>query len=98
AYEAMAYQIAKEIGSMGVVLSGNVDAIVLTGGLAYGKSFIEMFSERVACIADIIVVAGVNEFEDLTEVTISGLHNEEKPKIYPTNLDIKERTTYVKRV
>ena len=98
AYEAMAYQIAKEIGSMSVVLSGNVDAIVLTGGLAYGKSFIEMISERVAWIADTIVVPGENELQALTEGTLRVLRNEEKPKIYPTNLDTKERTTYVKRV
>lgn len=36
-YDAMAYQIAKEIGAASTVLHGNVDAIVLTGGLAYGK-------------------------------------------------------------
>jgi butyrate kinase len=35
----MAYQVAKEIGSASAVLMGKVDAIVLTGGLAYGKSF-----------------------------------------------------------
>lgn len=98
AYEAMAYQIAKEIGSMSVVLSGNVDAIVLTGGLAYGKSFVEMISERVAWVADTIVVPGENELQALTEGTLRVLRNEEKPKVYPTNLDTKERTTYVKRV
>lgn len=98
AYEAMAYQIAKEIGSMSVVLSGNVDAIVLTGGLAYGKSFVEMISDRVAWIADTIVVPGENELQALTEGTLRVLRNEEKPKIYPTNFDTKERTTYVKRV
>jgi butyrate kinase len=36
----MAYQIAKEIGAASAVLKGEVDVIILTGGLAYGKSFI----------------------------------------------------------
>lgn len=40
-YDAMAYQIAKEIGKCSVVLKGNIDAIILTGGLAYSDFFIE---------------------------------------------------------
>ena len=38
----MAYQVAKEIGGAAVVLDGKIDAIILTGGLAYGKGFVEM--------------------------------------------------------
>ena len=41
-YEAMAYQVAKEIGSAAAVLHGRVDAIILTGGLAYGKEFVKI--------------------------------------------------------
>lgn len=37
-YDAMAYQVAKEIGAASAALKGEVEAIVLTGGLAYGKS------------------------------------------------------------
>ena len=37
----MAYQVAKEIGAASAVLAGKVDAIVLTGGLAYGKGFVK---------------------------------------------------------
>ena len=40
-YEAMAYQVAKEIGAASAVLHGKVDAIVLTGGLAYGKILVD---------------------------------------------------------
>ena len=40
-YEAMAYQVAKEIGAASAVLNGKIDAIVLTGGLAYGKGFVK---------------------------------------------------------
>ncbi|WP_164668668.1 butyrate kinase [Virgibacillus doumboii] len=84
-YDAMAYQIAKEIGSMSIVLEGNVDAIVLTGGLAYGKSFVEMISDRVNWIADIITYPGENELQALNEGTLRVLREEEAAKIYPDN-------------
>lgn len=83
-YEAMAYQIAKEIGSMSAVLEGKVDAIIMTGGLAYGKAFVEMISKRIDWIADTIVYPGENELQALTEGTLRVLRLEETPKIYPT--------------
>ncbi|WP_085508792.1 butyrate kinase [Thalassobacillus devorans] len=82
-YDAMAYQIAKEIGSMSTVLEGKVDAIVLTGGLAYGKGFVEQISERVKWIADILVYPGENELEALNAGTLRVLRQEELPKHYP---------------
>ena len=45
--DAMAYQIAKEIGAASTVLEGKVDAILLTGGIAYNKLFVEKISQRV---------------------------------------------------
>ncbi|MCP3032953.1 butyrate kinase [Halobacillus sp. A1] len=82
-YEAMAYQIAKEIGSMSAALEGKVDAIALTGGLAYGKDFINKISERVSWIADVLVYPGENELEALNEGTLRVLNKEEMPKHYP---------------
>ncbi|RWZ60136.1 butyrate kinase [Halobacillus fulvus] len=82
-FDAMAYQIAKEIGSMSSVLEGKVDAIALTGGLAYGKSFIEEISRRVHWIADVLVYPGENELEALNEGTLRILNKEELPKQYP---------------
>ncbi|WP_404452958.1 butyrate kinase [Virgibacillus necropolis] len=82
-YEAMAYQIAKEIGSMSAVLNGRVDAIIMTGGLAYGKAFVEMISKRINWIADTIVYPGEDELQALTEGTLRVLRGEETPKIYP---------------
>ncbi|WP_077621633.1 butyrate kinase [Sediminibacillus massiliensis] len=82
-YEAMAYQIAKEIGSAAIALSGSVDAIVLTGGLAYGKRFVDLISERVSWIADILVYPGENEIQALAEGTLRVLLGEEKAKQYP---------------
>ncbi|SDO47174.1 butyrate kinase [Halobacillus aidingensis] len=82
-FEAMAYQIAKEIGSMSAVMEGKVDAIALTGGLAYGKAFVEEISKRVHWIADVLVYPGENELEALNEGTLRVLNKEEVPKQYP---------------
>ncbi|RPF55683.1 butyrate kinase [Aquisalibacillus elongatus] len=81
-YDAMAYQIAKEIGSQSVVINGQVDAIVLTGGLAYGKDFISKITKRVEWIADVLVFPGENEMEALAEGALRVLKQVEKPKEY----------------
>ncbi|MBD1378775.1 butyrate kinase [Metabacillus arenae] len=84
-YKAMAYQIGKEIGAASCVLKGKVDAIVLTGGLAYGKGFIQDISSYIDWIADIIVYPGENELQALAEGALRVLTNEEKAKVYPNN-------------
>jgi butyrate kinase len=61
----MAYQIAKEIGAMATVLAGNVDAIVLTGGLASSAQLVEWISKRVQFIAPIKVYPGEDELRSL---------------------------------
>lgn len=81
-YSAMAYQVAKEIGSASSVLSGRVDAIVLTGGLAYGKEFVRSISDRISWIADVIVKPGENELQALAEGALRVLRGEEKEKEY----------------
>jgi|SRR5690554_575770 len=63
-YKAMAYQIAKEVGSCAAVLQGDVDAIVLSGGLAHDDTYlVPWIKERVAFIAPVKVYPG--EFEML---------------------------------
>ncbi|KAB2338453.1 butyrate kinase [Cytobacillus depressus] len=84
-YSAMAYQVAKEIGAASAVLSGKVDAIVITGGLAYGKDFVKEISERVNWIADVIVQPGENELQALAEGALRVLRGEEAQKVYPGN-------------
>lgn len=82
-YDAMAYQVAKEIGAASAVLSGKVDAIVLTGGLAYGKGFVKSITDRINWIADVIVHPGENELQALAEGALRVLRGEEEEKIYP---------------
>ncbi|GCD81940.1 butyrate kinase [Parageobacillus thermoglucosidasius] len=83
-YSAMAYQVAKEIGAASAVLAGNVDAIILTGGLAYGKQFVKEIIDRVDWIADVIVHPGENELQALAEGALRVLRGEEKEKVYPS--------------
>lgn len=69
-FEAMAFQVAKEIGAMSTVLKGEVDAILLTGGIAHGKWFVNQVIERVYKIAPVHVYPGEDEMRALA---INGL-------------------------
>ncbi|CAM3306542.1 butyrate kinase [Vagococcus fessus] len=60
-FEAMAYQIAKGIGQLATVLKGDVDGIVLTGGLSYSKMLTEWVTERVSFLGPVILSPGENE-------------------------------------
>lgn len=64
-FEAMAFQVAKEIGAMSTVLKGDVDAIILTGGIAHGKWFVNQVIERVYKIAPVHVYPGEDEMRAL---------------------------------
>ncbi|HLN52696.1 MAG TPA: butyrate kinase [Lentimicrobium sp.] len=64
-FEAMAFQVAKEIGAMSTVLKGEVDAIILTGGIAHGKWFVNQVIERVYKIAPVHVYPGEDEMRAL---------------------------------
>lgn len=66
-YEAMAYQIAKEIGSCSAVLFGKVDRIILTGGLAHSRMLTQWIKDRVEFIAPILVFPGEGEMEALAQ-------------------------------
>lgn len=81
-YEAMAYQVAKEIGGCAAVLKGDVDAIVLTGGIAYSKMITEWIKERVGFISQVIIYAGEDEMKALAEGGLRVLQGEETPKKY----------------
>lgn len=88
-YSAMAYQVAKEIGAASAVLNGKVDAIIITGGLAYGKSFVKEISDRISWIADVIVQPGEDELQALAEGALRVLRGEENEKVYPGNVNVE---------
>ncbi|HOY32371.1 MAG TPA: butyrate kinase [Bacteroidales bacterium] len=63
--KAMAYQIAKEIGAMSVVLGSDVDSVVITGGMAYDKTFVNLIKEKVCKISSVDVYPGEDEMRAL---------------------------------
>ncbi|MGB9769896.1 MAG: butyrate kinase [Caldisericum sp.] len=81
-YEAMAYQVAKTVGEMATVLYGEVDAIVLTGGIARSQMLTDWIKERVSFIAPVLIYPGEDEMRALLEGALRVLRGEEKEKIY----------------
>jgi butyrate kinase len=81
-YEAMAYQVAKEIGGLSAVLEGEIDAIVITGGIAYDRNFINWIKRRVGFIADIMVYPGEMEMEALALGALRVLSGQEEAREY----------------
>jgi butyrate kinase len=81
-FEAMAYQIAKEVGACAAVLKGEVDAIILTGGLAYGKLLVSWIEERISFISQVIVYPGEDELGALVGGGLRVLNGTEEVKVY----------------
>jgi butyrate kinase len=63
--KAMVYQIAKEIGSLYAITKGNLDAIIITGGLAYNQDIIQPLIEMIEHLGELIIYPGENELESL---------------------------------
>lgn len=80
--DAMIYQVAKSIGAAAVVLYGKVDAILLTGGIAYSDYVISRLKERISFLAPIHVYPGENEMEALAMNALGVLRGEIALQIY----------------
>lgn len=80
--DAMAYQVAKEIGALSAVLKGKVDAIILTGGIAFNKQFCSFIQEMVGFIAPLKVYPGEDEMFALAMNGLLVLRGEIGPKVY----------------
>lgn len=81
-YEAMAYQVAKGIGELATVVDGNVDAIILTGGIAYSELLTMWIKKRVSFIAPVEIMPGENEMESLAAGTLRVLKGIEVARVY----------------
>jgi butyrate kinase len=81
-FEAMAFQIAEEIGARATNLKGKVDAIILTGGLANSKMLTEWIKERVEHISNVHIYPGELELEALAAGALRALRGEETVKRY----------------
>ncbi|MEA3287831.1 MAG: butyrate kinase [Candidatus Marinimicrobia bacterium] len=84
-FQAMVYQISKEIAAMASVLEFNLDGILLTGGMARSTLLCESISTRVQAVATIHVEAGENELEALAEAGLQLLLGNEPEKRYSQN-------------
>lgn len=89
-YKAMAYQIAKWIGKMAAALKGEVDAIVLTGGLAYDENYmVKWLKEYTSFIAKVIVYPGGDEEKALAMGALRVLRGEEKARSYKEEVQMR---------
>ncbi len=79
---AMAYQMAKEIAAMTAVLEGKVDAVVLTGGLAYDKIIVPELKRRVGWIAPVMLFPGGDEMSALRVAAETALKHPKKVRKY----------------
>ena len=80
--DALAYQISKEIGAMAAVLEGRIDAIILTGGLAYSTRFTGSIKQRVDKLAKVYTFPGEDELLALVEGALRVLKGEARAAIY----------------
>ena len=81
-YDAFIYQVCKNVGAQAAVLDGKVDAIVVTGGIAYSKYVIEGIKNKVSWIAPITVYPGEDELLALAQGALRVENGEEKAMEY----------------
>ena len=79
-FEAMAYQISKEIGAMAAVLQGRVNAVLITGGMAHSQRLVSVLTDYVGWIAPIAVYPGEDELRALMEGALRVLRHEEQSR------------------
>lgn len=80
--QAMAYQVAKEAGALSTVVNGKVDAILITGGIAFNGFFVELIRQRIGFIAPVHVYPGEDEMQALAEGVLRVLNGEETAQTY----------------
>ncbi len=80
--DAFAYNLAKAIGAMSVVLKGKVDGILITGGIAYNKELMDIVEEYVKSIAPVFIYPGEDEMAALAMNGLAVISGQEQPKIY----------------
>ncbi len=81
-YDAMIYQIGKEIGAAATVLNGEVDAVIITGGVAHDTELVDRLKEMIGFIGDVVVYPGEDEMKALCEGALRALAGETEVKAY----------------
>jgi butyrate kinase len=81
--QAMAYQVTKEIGAMGAVLCGQVDAVILTGGLVHDRELAQSITRRVEFLGPVMLHPGEDEMTALAQAALRALTSPEIVQTYP---------------
>ncbi|MGN0294012.1 MAG: butyrate kinase [Lachnospiraceae bacterium] len=81
-WKAMIYQINKMIGSMAVVLQGEIDGILLGGGMVYNENLVEQITGACSFLAPVTAYPGEFEMEAMAEGAVRVLSGQEKAKQY----------------
>jgi butyrate kinase len=75
--KAMAYQISKNIAVMAAPVGGDIDAIAITGGLAYSRTFIDLIIPNISFITgNILLYPGEDEMQAMAEGVVKGIKGE----------------------
>ncbi|MGQ8336146.1 butyrate kinase [Sunxiuqinia sp. A32] len=80
--DALAYQVAKSIGEMAVVLDGKIDGILLTGGMAYSEYLTNYIRQRTEFLAKVFIYPGEDELEALARNALRVARGEAEAKVY----------------
>lgn len=80
-YQAMALSVVKWVGSLSAEMSGRIDFIILTGGLAHSERFTSIIKDKVSFIAQVEIIPGENEMQALAEGILRVVKGEEKAEI-----------------
>ena len=78
----LCYQVAKSIAGLAAFTGGKVDAVVLTGGLAFSERVVKEIGDRVSFLAPVLVFPGENELEALALGAREVLAGETCPRTY----------------
>ena len=92
----MIYQIEKCIGSMAAVLHGQVDGILLGGGMVYNQDLVRQITDTCSFIAPVSAYPGEFEMEAMAAGAIRVLNGEEKLKEFPDSKRYKKRMEDIK--
>lgn len=100
--ESLAYNVAKSIGSLSVIRKGQVDQIIITGGIAHSELLTGWIADLVEHIAPVSVIPGEKEMEALAAGGLRVLNGEEQvhpydiyPKGYSSIEDIINNPNYL---
>ena len=81
-YDAMIYQIAKDIGAYSIPLKGNIDGIIITGGMAHSDYIVNELKRYISFLGKVIVIPGEEEMQALSNGALRVLTGEEKAREY----------------